>query len=113
MKRICSEPGCPSVSPCARHPPRGGWAAWKRANPAAASAYKGRWPAIRKRVLAERPRCESCGALATDVDHIVPLAEGGTHERSNLRGLCRSCHRRRTARQTHRGGGGSPQARPP
>lgn len=112
MKRVCSQPGCPNVSPCALHPPRGGWAAWQRANPGAAKAYRGDWPAIRKRVLAEEPRCRLCGASASDVDHMLPVSRGGTHERSNLRALCGPCHRRRTARQTHRGGGGSPQFGP-
>jgi 5-methylcytosine-specific restriction protein A len=111
MRTLCSEPGCPNIRPCELHPPRGGWAAWKRANPAAADAYRGDWPVIRKRVLAEEPRCRLCGASASDVDHIQPVSRGGTHERSNLRSLCGPCHRRRTARQTHRGGGGSPQGR--
>jgi len=35
---------------------------------------------------------------ATDVDHIVALAAGGTHADSNLRSLCHSCHSARTAR---------------
>src|SRR5437762_3330290 len=55
MRRGCSEPGCPNVSTCDRHPPRGGWAAWKRRNPAAGLAYTGDWPAIRRRVLADEP----------------------------------------------------------
>ena len=27
-----------------------------------------------------------------EVHHIIPLAEGGTHDESNLMSLCRSCH---------------------
>ena len=32
-----------------------------------------------------------------ELDHIVPLAEGGEHEWSNLRLLCVPCHRSETA----------------
>ncbi len=34
---------------------------------------------------------------STEVDHILPLAQGGTHDRSNLQGLCHSCHSSKTA----------------
>ena len=38
--------------------------------------------------------CYAKGILTPvdSVHHILPLAEGGTHERSNLMSLCRSCH---------------------
>ena len=47
--------------------------------------------------------CEMCGADATDVDHIVPLTQGGGNEWTNLQALCKSCHSRKTATQD--GGG--------
>jgi 5-methylcytosine-specific restriction enzyme A len=53
------------------------------------------WPTIQARVLAEQPLCP-CGSPATEVDHIVPRRAGGTHERSNLQGLCKGCHSRKT-----------------
>ena len=38
-------------------------------------------------------RCRACGAASRlEVDHIVPLWEGGLEEDGNLRALCRSCH---------------------
>ncbi|MBB4618973.1 HNH endonuclease [Sphingomonas abaci] len=48
--------------------------------------------------------CERCDAddrvtLATVVDHIVPLAKGGTDEDDNTRNLCDPCHREVTAEQ--------------
>jgi len=32
-----------------------------------------------------------------DIDHILPLALGGTNEPHNLQILCRSCHRSKTS----------------
>lgn len=57
------------------------------------------WPRIRASVL-ERDggACVMCGAPATDVDHVDP---SGPHEAGNLRSLCRTCHMRRTAAQSH------------
>lgn len=41
-------------------------------------------------------RCEQCGerGLTLDIHHIVPIAEGGNNELSNLKLLCPNCHRR-------------------
>ena len=55
--------------------------------------YGGAWDAMRARVLAEQPICAQCQrALAVEVHHRIPLRLGGTHDRANLVGLCRSCH---------------------
>ena len=32
-------------------------------------------------------------------DHVIPLADGGGHEPSNLQTLCRPCHARKSARE--------------
>lgn len=48
-------------------------------------------------VIASGP-CAYCGAEATEVDHIVPLTLGGTHERSNLTPACRRCNRSKGAK---------------
>ncbi|MFN8994909.1 MAG: HNH endonuclease, partial [Pseudomonadota bacterium] len=43
-------------------------------------------------------RCECCGRTVADhgivlhVDHIVPVARGGSNERSNLQALCDTCN---------------------
>jgi 5-methylcytosine-specific restriction endonuclease McrA len=59
-------------------------------------------PGLRWKVLeAAGHRCCSCGRSAKEkgvrleVDHIVPVAEGGGDEISNLRVLCRECNRGR------------------
>lgn len=99
LPRQCIEPGCPGRahqgSRCPRHAP-----AWKGGQPAA--SYGSGWAQLRARVLAEEPRC-TCGAPATEVDHIVAIAFGGTHEQRNLRGVCAACHKRKTAADSRRG----------
>lgn len=40
--------------------------------------------------------CRHCAAPATEVDHIINLAQGGTHHPDNLQTLCTPCHRRKT-----------------
>jgi len=59
------------------------------------------WAGVRARVLAEEPECVYCGEPSAVVDHIEP--HRGDRElffaRSNLQGVCKSCHDRKTARQ--------------
>lgn len=57
-----------------------------------------RWAEIRRRILSrDGDRCAQCGSAdALEVDHIQPLAEGGTHHDDNLQVLCRPCNRRKS-----------------
>ena len=59
--------------------------------------YGRAWKRIRDRYAQEHPFCEMCFkegrmTLMEEVHHIVPISRGGTHDRSNLMSLCRSCH---------------------
>lgn len=51
---------------------------------------------LRKIVAAEQKwRCKNCNQLlsaAFDIDHLVPVCEGGTNVRENLVALCKNCH---------------------
>ncbi len=64
--------------------------------------YKSKqWSVIRRDVLNRDANvCRSCGRVCygsnANVDHIVPLEQGGTDDMSNLQTLCRSCHGRKT-----------------
>lgn len=61
-----------------------------------------RWQVLRRRVLAEQPLCP-CGEIATDVDHVTPLSQGGSvWGRANLQGLCAACHGRKRQWETQR-----------
>lgn len=55
------------------------------------------WRALREAVLdRDGHACQApgCGALATHVDHIVPVARGGSSWPGNLRALCSPCLRK-------------------
>ena len=59
--------------------------------------YGRAWKRIRDSYAAEHPLCEQClkeGRVVPvdEVHHILPVSRGGTHTRSNLMSLCRSCH---------------------
>jgi 5-methylcytosine-specific restriction protein A len=108
---ICSYPGCTTLvkgGRCERHPyPRR-----PDLRPSAsARGYDSKWHLIRGAYLKAHPYCSynrKCrpGTLATEVDHEVPLDEGGTSHWDNLRSACKPCHSSKTARlDTPRQGG--------
>jgi len=52
--------------------------------------------------LERKGTCQAChitiqAGQAWDIDHIIPLALGGTNEPNNLQILCRPCHRAKTS----------------
>jgi 5-methylcytosine-specific restriction protein A len=77
---------------------------WENPSSAADKRLRGRaLQRLRKRIFSEQPLCAACSEppirvrLAEEVDHIIPLSKGGTYDRSNLQGLCRECHEKKTA----------------
>jgi 5-methylcytosine-specific restriction endonuclease McrA len=67
-----------------------------------AKARKGstrQWRILRWQIL-ERDRytCRHCGAPATHVDHLVPVARGGTDNPANLAASCPACNLEKGAR---------------
>ena len=59
---------------------------------------------LRNKLLRANPLCMMCliyGRIrpATDLDHIIGLAQGGTNAEDNLQGLCHDCHADKTARE--------------
>jgi 5-methylcytosine-specific restriction endonuclease McrA len=57
------------------------------------------WKKTRARVFAAKGRsCHwGCGRYANTVDHLVPIALGGSHDLSNLVPACGTCNYRRGA----------------
>lgn len=110
--RPCGSPRCPNLietgtSYCPAHSRESHRRVNANRNPANEANRPRNWAAIRKAVLLEQPLCAHClegGRLtaARDLHHIVPLAAGGSNDRSNLLGLCQACHSRITATE---GGG--------
>ena len=66
-------------------------------------AYGWAWAQRRKQVLLEEKGCRVCGQPATEVDHIIPRAEGGTEDRANLQALCHEHHHMKTMAEAARG----------
>ncbi len=61
-----------------------------------------RWKKLRRMVLRRDPICVLCNlngfvVPSRHADHVLALEAGGTNEMKNLRGLCPSCHSRKTA----------------
>jgi 5-methylcytosine-specific restriction endonuclease McrA len=57
---------------------------------------------LRRRVLFERPLCavDGCDLIATDVDHILAIEDGGEPwTRTNCQPLCRWHHAQKTNRE--------------
>ena len=82
---------------------------WKeyqaKAGTAEARWYGTFWRKLRKRIM-ERDNglCQEClrhgiYTPATDVDHIIPKAAGGTDSPNNLQCLCKKCHRIKTSKE--------------
>lgn len=65
------------------------------------------WRRLRLQIL-ERDgyRCQPCKRRgyvteATEVDHVIALAQGGTDELSNLQAICVPCHEVKSVRDAH------------
>jgi 5-methylcytosine-specific restriction protein A len=105
--RACAQGRCPELvvsGYCANHGGNSERAAGRKRfddarGTAASRGYDAVWQRLRLVVLREEPVCRKCQrALSREVDHIVPIAAGGERlERSNLQGLCKPCHSRKTA----------------
>lgn len=104
VRRYCLFPGCASFAErggrCLAHTRRD----VDNRESSTARGYGGGWRDLRAYVLGLEPTCRACRRLnrvtvATDVDHVIPLARGGTHDVGNLQPLCHACHSRKTARE--------------
>jgi len=65
-----------------------------------------RWDAVRISVFRVEPWCKACElegkyTRSMEIDHIVPIEAGGDPwARTNLQALCKSCHSRKTLRES-------------
>lgn len=108
--RPCTYPGCGTLvqgsSRCSLHQVE----AWTKRPDAPKRRTGRRLQADRARLFRESPLCVECqraGVVraATERDHIIPLAEGGTDDDSNIQGLCKEHHAAKSKREAARGVG--------
>lgn len=91
-----------------------GWASDERRGSRHERGYGREWEKLRAEILKrDEGLCQPClfksmhVTPATEVDHVVPKAHGGTDHPSNLQAICGPCHRAKTAREhTNPGGEG-------
>lgn len=104
-KHPCSYPGCPNLVEsgsryCEEHERLSNKQYEKYGrNPETKRRYGRAWKRIRDSYVQSHPFCEICfehGVMVPteEIHHKKPLSEGGTHDRSNLIALCKSCHAR-------------------
>lgn len=109
IKSRCSRPGCTRLCPttyCEQHASEHVWGGTSRGT-ATERGYGAPWRTMRQAVLNETPMCAEClrcgrPVPATQVDHIIPKARGGTDDHANLQALCSRCHAVKTARESGR-----------
>lgn len=102
-KKVCRIKGCPNIAThgalCDKHYKEMVDKTSDNRPNSGQRGYDSQWTAIRDNYLKYNPLCVDCGRLATDVDHIIPLSQGGTHDWDNLAARCHRDHSKKTATQ--------------
>lgn len=104
--KVCAEPGCYDLAPtryCEAHAP----APWASSSRRASLGGKSGWQQQRdaKRILRRfNAVCHWCKQPgATQVDHVIPLAEGGRDDDSNKRPIHpKPCHEQKSHAESAR-----------
>ena len=112
-KGRCTYQGCTAKAVkdgrCAQHQRP----AWIRPSAHTRQLDPAAWRKARQAALdRDRHRCVRCGRLATEVDHVWEIADGGSlYDLANLQSLCHDCHAAKTLaarrRRGHKGQGPS------
>lgn len=118
--RPCAKPGCPIIVKgasasnfCQEHGRQEQRRFDQERGTAAQRGYNSRWRKIRRMQLARSPICQDPHGIhaengevvaANEVDHVIPLSQGGTHAMANLQSLCKKCHSTKTALEDKRWG---------
>jgi 5-methylcytosine-specific restriction enzyme A len=99
--KVCSTPGCSALQPCPDHTPKPWASSTRRTRTISGSRQQKR----AARIMRQHNRvCHVCNQPAADeVDHVVPLNEGGADDDTNLRPIHRvPCHMEKTQAEAQR-----------
>ncbi len=109
-KRPCTKPGCTAYAEpdckgrCKEHKPK----AWDHKGKTRHDrGYGNNWYRTRALILKRDNhmcKCDDCVynsiyLPATEVDHIIPKARGGTDDHINLRAINTECHKKKSKRE--------------
>lgn len=107
--RPCTKPGCgrlvhDGLGRCEAHQKP----AWSKPANTTRRTTGRKLQGMRAELFRSNPLCAMCEAqgrvtIATQRDHIVPLAEGGADDASNTQGLCKACHDVKSKAEAARG----------
>lgn len=113
-RRMCATPGCAARIPlgqtrCAPHAQarQRAYDAGRRSDPFRAFYWSAEWRRVRAAYLADHPRCQEpgCVEFSTEVDHQLPLKEGGApFDTANLNHYCKRHSSAKSARRGERWG---------
>lgn len=113
----CSHPGCgvlvhDGTSRCPKHPGK----VWTKSPLATKRVTGRRLQALRAELFKSQPLCVECQRagrvrVATQRDHVIPLAEGGADDESNVQPLCADCHEVKSKFESANGRRGGPTYR--
>ena len=102
--RPCAQPGCPATQRDGRQFCEVHRRQYETARGSAAKrGYGHEWQRLRRLFLNAHPLCvdpfkDHPGQVvaASEVDHKIPKARGGTNAWDNLQALCKPCHSKKT-----------------
>ena len=105
LKRFCAHQGCNALvveGYCPNHK-----APDYRTQEETKFYRSNRWRLLSERHRREEPLCRECAkvnklTVATCVDHIIPIRQGGDpYNEDGLQSLCDACHARKRASERH------------
>lgn len=102
-KKICPSVDCSNPQPCPIHTRAPGWSI--RPSPRRRRRRLSGWEEQKRahRVLRrDNYICHVCGEQrATIADHVLPVAQGGSDDESNMKGICSRCNKKKTGKESH------------